>query len=103
MLIDTSEKENMKIKYYPDADALVLRLLDEKPDHGEQVGEEMILHYTKDNKLVKIEILDASRTVIDFLQPILSQKPVKAARATANTEDINAMTGQLSTPFHYLL
>jgi len=73
----------MKIKYYPDADALVLRLIDEKPDHGEQVGEEMILHYTKDNKLVKIEILDASRTVIDLLQPILSQKPVKPARATA--------------------
>lgn len=83
MLIDTSEKENMKIKYYPDADALVLKIIDERPDHGEQVGEEMILHYTKDNKLVKIEILDASKTVIDFLQPILSQKPVKAARATA--------------------
>ncbi len=83
MLIDTLEKENMKIKYYPDADALVVRIMDEKPDHGEQVGEEMILHYTKDNKLVKIEILDASKTVIDFLQPILSQKPVKAARATA--------------------
>ncbi|MCZ7385786.1 MAG: DUF2283 domain-containing protein [Candidatus Methanoperedens sp.] len=73
----------MKIKYYPDADALVLKIIDERPDHGEQVGEEMILHYTKDNKLVKIEILDASKTVIDFLQPILSQKPVKAARATA--------------------
>jgi uncharacterized protein YuzE len=71
----------MKIKYYPDADALVLKIIDEKPDHGEQVGEEMILHYTKDNRLVKIEILDASKTVIDFLQPILSQKPVKAATA----------------------
>ncbi len=73
----------MKIKYYPDADALVLRLMDEKPDHGEQVGDEMILHYTKDNKLVKIEILDASKTVMDFLNPILSQKPIKAAKAVA--------------------
>jgi len=27
-------------------------------------------------KLVKIEILDASKTVIDFLEPILSQKPL---------------------------
>lgn len=73
----------MKIKYYPDADALVLRLMDEKPDHGEQVGDEMILHYNKDNKLVKIEILDASKTVMDFLNPILSQKPIKAAKAVA--------------------
>jgi len=37
----------------------------------------------KDNKLVKIEILDASRTVIDLLQPILNQKPLKAAKPTA--------------------
>jgi uncharacterized protein YuzE len=67
----------MKIEYDPDADALVVRILDERPVHGEQVGEEMILYYTKDNKLVKIEILDASRTIIDFLQPILNQKAMK--------------------------
>lgn len=67
----------MKIEYDPDADALVVRILDERPDHGEQVGEEMILYHTKDNKLVKIEILDASRTIIDFLQPILNQKAMK--------------------------
>jgi uncharacterized protein YuzE len=66
----------MKIKYYPDADALDIRISDEKPDYGEEAGEEMILHYTKDRKLVKIEILDASKTVIDFLEPILSQKPL---------------------------
>ena len=29
------------IKYYPDADALVMKVSDEKPDHGEQEGEEM--------------------------------------------------------------
>ena len=73
----------MKIKYYPDADALVMKVSDEKPDHGEQVGEEMILHFTRDNKLVKIEILDASRTVLDMLKPILSQKPIKEVIANA--------------------
>ena len=71
----------MKIKYYPDADALVMKVSDEKPDHGEQVGEEIILHFTKDNKLVKIEILDASRTVLDLLKPIITQKPIKEAAA----------------------
>ena len=64
----------MKIKYYPDADALDIRISDEKPDYGEEAGEEMILHYTKLGKLVKIEILDASKTIIDFLEPILSEK-----------------------------
>jgi uncharacterized protein YuzE len=66
----------MRIKYYPDADALDIRVSDEKPDYGEEAGEEMILHYTKLGKLVKIEILDASKTIIDFLEPILSEKPL---------------------------
>ena len=78
-LIDTLEVEYMRIKYYPDADALDIRISDEKPDYGEEAGEEMILHYTKRGKLVKIEILDASKTVIDFLEPILSQKPLAKA------------------------
>jgi len=66
----------MKIKYYADADALDIKISEEKPDYGEAAGEEMILHYTKEGRLVKIEILDASRTVIGFLTPILSQKPL---------------------------
>ncbi len=36
----------MKIKYYPDA--LDIRIRDEKPDYGEEAGEEMILHYTEE-------------------------------------------------------
>ena len=69
----------MRIKYYPDADALDIRISDEKPDYGEEAGEEIVLHYTKEGKLVKIEILDASRTIVDFLESILSQKPIAKA------------------------
>ncbi|NQE54781.1 hypothetical protein C5S29_14420 [ANME-1 cluster archaeon GoMg3.2] len=43
----------MRIKYYPDADALDIRISDEKPDYGKEAGEERILHYTKEGKLVK--------------------------------------------------
>lgn len=74
MLIDTIREEYMKIKYYPDADALDIRISDDKPDYGEEAGEEMILHYTKEGKLVKIEILNASKTIMNFLEPILRQK-----------------------------
>jgi uncharacterized protein YuzE len=69
----------MRTKYYPDADALDIRINDEKPDYGEEAGEEIVLHYTKEGKLVKIEILDASRTIVDFLESILSQKPLAKA------------------------
>ena len=66
----------MNTKYYPDADALDIRISEEKPDYGEEAGDEMILHYTKEGKLVRIEILDASKTIVDLLKPILDQKPI---------------------------
>ena len=67
----------MKIKYYPDSDILEIRVLDEKPKHGEEYGENMIIHYSKENRVVKIEILDASKTILNFLQQILEQKSLK--------------------------
>lgn len=67
----------MRIKYYPDADILEMRVKDEKPAYGEELEEEIILYYSTEGKLVKIEILDASKTVLSFLQPILTQKPIK--------------------------
>ncbi len=70
----------MKIKYYPDADVLEMRITDENLDHGVQASDEIILHYTKDDKLVKIEMLDASKTVMEILQPILDQKRVTTVK-----------------------
>jgi len=67
----------MKIKYYLDSDILEIRVLDEKPKYGEEYDENMIIHYSEENKVVKIEILDASKAILRFLQPILEQKPIK--------------------------
>ncbi len=85
MFIDTIEEDYMKIKYYPDADVLEMRITDENLDYGVQAGDEIILHYNKDDKLVKIEMLDASKTVMEILQPILDQKPIKSTIASAAT------------------
>lgn len=82
MRTDSLRVEYMKIKYYPDADALDIRISDERPDYGEAAGEEMILHYTKSGKLVKLEILNASKTIIDLLEPILRQKPLAESDIT---------------------
>ncbi len=46
---------------------------------GKKQGEEMVLDYTNNGISVKIEIQDASKTVIDFLESILSQKPLAKA------------------------
>ncbi len=67
----------MKIEYYPDSDILEIRILDEKPKYGEEYSENIIIHYSEEKSVVKIEILDASKTILSFLQPILEQKPLK--------------------------
>ncbi len=64
-------------KILTDSDILEIRILDEKPKYGEEYDENMIIHYSEENRVVKIEILDASKTILSFLQPILEQKPIK--------------------------
>jgi uncharacterized protein YuzE len=55
--------ENMQIKYSPEADALIIRLRDGKPVDSVDLAEGIIAHYSKDKKILEIEILDASKTV----------------------------------------
>ncbi|HED36931.1 MAG TPA: DUF2283 domain-containing protein [Ignavibacteria bacterium] len=52
----------MKIKYDRGVDILMLELSDGKIDYAEEAGP-MIIHFTKDNKPVLIEILDASEFI----------------------------------------
>jgi len=62
----------MKVSYDRDADVLMIELSDEDIDHAEEVGP-LIIHFSKDNKPVLIEILDAS----EFLAEI-TKIPIKA-------------------------
>ena len=50
----------MKIKYYKEDDILVLRFGREPYDHAEMEGN-VIVHFTKKKKPVRIEILEASK------------------------------------------
>ncbi|MFQ6077242.1 MAG: DUF2283 domain-containing protein [Candidatus Bathyarchaeia archaeon] len=69
----------MRTRYYPDADVLVIQLRDAKPRYGEPAEDRMIIHYGEDDRPVKIELLDASETILDLLHPILRQKPILKA------------------------
>jgi len=55
--------ENLQIKYSPDADVLIIRLRGGKPVDSVDLAEGIIAHYSKDRKILEIEILDASKTV----------------------------------------
>jgi len=59
-----------KVEYSPDVDALVITLSEEKPEYGEDVRENIIIHFSKDGKPVEIEILDASQLLISSMKAI---------------------------------
>lgn len=63
----------MKYKYDPETDILVIELSREKPGFAEQKGS-IITHYSKENKPVELEILDASSTALEILKARLPQK-----------------------------
>lgn len=68
----------MKYEYDAETDILVIKLKDEKPDFGEQVGN-IITHYNKENKPVEIEILDASKTTLDMVRAMIPHKETVTA------------------------
>jgi uncharacterized protein YuzE len=53
----------LQIKYSPDADALMIKLRNGVPVDSVDLSEGIIAHYSKDKKILEIEILDASKTV----------------------------------------
>lgn len=50
----------MKIKYNREQDILLMEVSDEPIDYGEEIGP-TIVHFTKENKPVLLEIMDASQ------------------------------------------
>ena len=63
----------MKVSYNRDADVLVIELSDENIDHAEEVGP-LIIHFSKDNKPVLIEILDASEFLAEITKISIRSK-----------------------------
>jgi Protein of unknown function (DUF2283). len=50
----------MKINYDPNDDILLITLKDKPLAYGEEITPQIIAHYSKDNELVEIEVLDAN-------------------------------------------
>lgn len=53
----------MKLRFYPDEDMLYLGLADAESAEGEEIAEGVVFHYDADNRIVSIEIDEASRRV----------------------------------------
>lgn len=57
-----------KIRYSPDVDALLIQVSNEPIFHAEDDGQ-LILHYSEQDKLVLIEILDVQKFIASRNEP----------------------------------
>jgi len=56
----------MKMRYDPEVDVLYISILNEKAFESEEMSEDIIADYTEDNKVIGIEVLNASKRLIEF-------------------------------------
>tara|TARA_Y100000294_G_scaffold55359_1_gene52226 strand:- start:188 stop:403 length:216 start_codon:yes stop_codon:yes gene_type:complete len=64
----------MKAKYDKDVDVLLIKLSNNKPDHGEDIGDGIIVHYDENKNPVEIEILKAKKYIVNWLEQALEIK-----------------------------
>ena len=68
----------MRAIYDKEVDVLTITLSEGKPDHGEEVGEGIIVHYAKNNTPVEIEILKAKKYLVNWIGQALDVKEGKS-------------------------
>ena len=61
----------MKARYDKDVDVLLIKLNDNKPEYGEDIGEGIIVHFDKNKTPVEIEILKAKKYLANWLEQAL--------------------------------
>ena len=71
---------NMKITYDPKADAMNIKFQEGKYVISKEVAEGIVIDYTKEGKVIQIEILDVSKRMPkESMKDIIVGLPVKAA------------------------
>lgn len=70
----------MKVIYDPDTDILTLVLREMSIEESDEISEGVIIDYGKDNKIVSIEMLDASENISE---PQSFMYEIKGSKVTA--------------------
>ena len=64
----------MKLKYDEEDDVLVITLKEEPLSYGEEISEDIIVHYSGNDELVEVEILDASEIFRSERELVIPEK-----------------------------
>jgi len=73
------ESKKLRVRYSPDADVLLISINNEKPEYGEEMLNQIIIHYNKDNKPIEIEILNATEILTEIIKVMLKTKKEEIA------------------------
>ena len=66
----------MKAIYDKDVDVLLIRLNNNRPKYGEDIGDGIVVHFDKNKVPVEIEILKAKKYLVNWLEQALELKAV---------------------------
>jgi len=64
----------MKAHYDKEADVLLIKINNNKPEYGEDIGDGIVIHFDKNKTPVEIEILDAKKYLADWVGQALEVK-----------------------------
>jgi uncharacterized protein YuzE len=64
----------LKVLYDPEADALLIKTREKKPTYGEELTDQVIIHFDDQGKPIQIEILYAENFLIKLSKNNKSQK-----------------------------
>ena len=75
------KNQDLKIEYFKDGDILVIKMSKKPFEYAEMEGS-VIVHYSNDDKPVRIEVLNASR-LLDLKSTIKPREVKRSVFATA--------------------
>ena len=64
----------METHYDKEANVLLIRISNSKPEYGEDIGNGIVVHFDKNKNPVEIEILDAKKYLADWVGQALEAK-----------------------------
>ena len=83
----------LRILYDPEADALLIKTGEGRPSYGEELTDQVIVHFDEHGKPVEIEILDATELLANLAEAVESAKAGRANRQRAHQAHPSARPG----------
>lgn len=65
---------SMKAHYDKEANVLLIKISNNKPEYGEDIGKGVVVHFDKNKNPVEIEILSAKKYLVDWIEQALEIK-----------------------------